>query len=67
MVHESGKEYEAKNYLAFLNARMEASARALEFDKAARYRDEIRKLEGEKGIQESVLKTTPKKPKKGKL
>ncbi len=46
VVHESGKEYEAKNYLAFLKQRMEACARALEFDKAARYRDEIRKLEG---------------------
>jgi len=46
VVHESGKEYEAKNYLAFLKQRMEACARAFEFDKAARYRDEIRKLEG---------------------
>lgn len=46
VVHESGKEYEAKHYLAFLKQRMEACARALEFDKAARYRDEIRKLEG---------------------
>jgi excinuclease ABC subunit B len=54
VVHESGKEYEAKNYLAFLKTRMEACARALEFDKAARYRDEIRRLEG-KGAS-SVLK-----------
>ncbi|MFH0984456.1 MAG: excinuclease ABC subunit UvrB [Candidatus Omnitrophota bacterium] len=46
VVHESGKEYEAKNYLAFLKTRMEACARALEFDKAARYRDEIRRIEG---------------------
>ncbi len=66
VVHESGKEYEAKNYLVFLKARMEASARALEFDKAARYRDEIRKLEGEKGAKKSILETAPKKPKKGK-
>ena len=56
VVHESGKEYEAKNYLAFLKRRMEACARALEFDKAARYRDEIRRIEGEKGSKESVLK-----------
>jgi excinuclease ABC subunit B len=49
VVHESGAEYEAKDYLAFLKTRMEASARALEFDKAARYRDEICRLEGENG------------------
>ncbi len=55
VVHESGKEYEAKNYLAFLKQRMEACARALEFDKAARYRDEIRRLEGETGLKGSVL------------
>ncbi len=57
VVHESGKEYEAKNYLAFLKTRMEASARALEFDKAARYRDEIRRLEGD--TSSSVLKGAP--------
>ncbi len=46
VVHESGAEYEAKNYVAFLQQRMESAARALEFDKAARYRDEIRRIEG---------------------
>jgi len=45
VVHESGEEYEIKDHLAFLKKRMEAAARALEFDKAARYRDEIRRLE----------------------
>jgi excinuclease ABC subunit B len=55
VVHESGKEYEAKNYLAFLKTRMEACARALEFDKAARYRDEIRRIEAEGGTKESIL------------
>ncbi|MFA5168812.1 MAG: excinuclease ABC subunit UvrB [Candidatus Omnitrophota bacterium] len=59
VVHESGKEYETKNYLAFLKTRMEACARALEFDKAARYRDEIRRLEGE-----SVLKKAARPPRK---
>ncbi len=48
VIHESKSEYQTKNYLAFLKTRMEAAARALEFDKAARYRDEIRKLESEK-------------------
>ena len=38
---------------------MEACARALEFDKAARYRDEIRRLEGE-----SVLKKVARAPRK---
>jgi len=61
VVHESGKEYESKNYLAFLKTRMEACARALEFDKAARYRDEIRRIEGE--TKDSIL-TGSKKPKK---
>jgi excinuclease ABC subunit B len=54
VVHESGKEYETKNYLAFLRTRMESSARALEFDKAARYRDEIRRIEGDNAS--SILK-----------
>ena len=57
VVHESGKEYEAKNYLAFLKTRMEDSARALKFDKAARYRDEIRRLEGD--TSSGVLKEAP--------
>jgi excinuclease ABC subunit B len=63
VVHESGKEYENKNYLAFLKQRMESCARALEFDKAARYRDEIRRLEGE-APKESVLKKAPRQPRK---
>ncbi|OQA41982.1 MAG: UvrABC system protein B [Candidatus Omnitrophica bacterium ADurb.Bin314] len=61
VVHESSAEHEAKNYLAFLKQRMESAARALEFDKAARYRDEIRKLESEKGVKKSVLGISPKK------
>ncbi len=64
VVHESGQEYEAKNYLAFLKTRMEASARALEFDKAARYRDEIRRIEGDSTA--SILKGTSAPPKRKK-
>ena len=56
VVHESGETYETKNYLSFLKQRMEAAARALEFDKAARYRDAIRKIEAEKGVKQSILK-----------
>lgn len=52
VVHESGEKYQAKNYLAFLKQRMEATARALEFDKAARYRDEIRRIESKQGNKE---------------
>jgi len=64
VVHESGEEYQAKNYLAFLKTRMEAAARALEFDKAARYRDEIRRIEETKGVKDSVLrkKAVSKRP-----
>lgn len=54
-VGENRKEYETKSYLAFLKSRMETSAKALEFDKAARYRDEIRRIEEKEGIQDSVL------------
>jgi excinuclease ABC subunit B len=64
VVHESGKEYEAKNYLAFLKQRMEAAAHALEFDKAARYRDEIRRLEAGKAGGKPSLKPAPKQPKR---
>ncbi len=56
VVHEKTTEYELKSRLAYLKSRMESSARALEFDKAARYRDEIRRLESEEGITDSVLK-----------
>lgn len=55
-IGESQKEYELKTYLTFLKGRMEAAARALEFDKAARYRDEIRRLEAKEGLAESVLR-----------
>ena len=59
---ESGKECETKNYLAFLKTPMEASARALEFDKAVRYRDEIRRIEVAKRTQSkgSILKRRKK-------
>ena len=63
VVGESRAEHQTKNYLSFLKIRMESSARALEFDKAARYRDEIRRIEEEKGIQKSVLSPYPKKKK----
>ena len=66
VVHESGKEYESKNYLAFLKTRMEACARALEFDKAARYRDEIRRLEGENGKAGVPVRTGKTKPRRSK-
>ena len=64
VVHESGTEYQTKNYLSFLKQRMETAARALEFDKAARYRDEIRRIESESGTKQSV---PPKPPKKSKF
>ncbi len=54
-VGQTSKEFELHSHLAFLKGRMEAAAKALEFDKAARYRDEIRKIEAKEGLQESVL------------
>ncbi len=56
VVGESKQEYETKSYLTFLKTRMENAARALEFDKAARYRDEIRRIEEKEGMGESILK-----------
>ena len=64
VVHESGKEYDAKNYLAFLKTRMENCARALEFDKAARYRDEIRRIEGEGAFKKGASKKAVRLPRK---
>jgi len=56
VVGENQKEYETKTYLSQLKRRMEASARALEFDRAAHYRDEIRRIEEKEGVKDSVLK-----------
>jgi len=44
-VGEEDAQYEAKTHLTYLKNRMEAAARALDFQKAAQYRDEIRRLE----------------------
>ncbi len=64
VVGESQKEYETKSYLTFLKKRMEQAAYALEFDKAARYRDEIRKIEDKEGLKESILKIPVRKKSK---
>lgn len=60
-VGESESEHAQKDYLAFLKTKMERAASALEFGKAAKYRDEIRKVEGDIKPKASVL--TKKKPK----
>lgn len=60
VVGEEKQEYELKSYLAFLKRRMEQAAHALEFDKAAHYRDEIRRIEAKEGIGESVLQPAKK-------
>ncbi len=55
VVGESQKKYETKTYLAHLKKKMELSARSLEFDKAAYYRDQIRKIEEKEGFEGSIL------------
>lgn len=50
------EEYEIKTRVRYLKKKMDSAARALEFDQAARYRDEIRRLEEKGKIRESVLK-----------
>lgn len=54
-VGEETRDYETKTYLAYLKSRMESASRALDFPKAARYRDEIRRIEQKEGRTESVL------------
>ncbi len=44
VVGEKKSEHDAKSYLAYLVSKMEESASRLDFEKAARYRDEIREL-----------------------
>ncbi|MDP3921561.1 MAG: excinuclease ABC subunit UvrB [Candidatus Omnitrophota bacterium] len=55
VIGETKKEYQTKTYLTYLKSKMESAARALEFDKAARYRDEIRRIESKEGLGGSVL------------
>jgi len=55
VVGESEESYRAHTYLASLKSKMEQASAALEFDKAAYYRDKIREFEKEKGNKESVL------------
>ncbi len=49
-VGEDKAEHDLKSYLAHLKEKMELAARSLDFELAARLRDRIRNLEGEKGI-----------------
>ncbi|MBI4394724.1 MAG: excinuclease ABC subunit UvrB [Candidatus Omnitrophica bacterium] len=57
VIGETGKEHEMKSYLAYLYERMMRSSSALDFERAARFRDEIKKFEAEHGLEkESKLK-----------
>ncbi len=61
VVGESKEEHEAKSYIAYLYHRMERASSALDFEKAAKLRDEIRKLESEHGPKrQSVLMRKPR-------
>jgi len=51
VVGEEKEEHDLKSYLTHLKEKMELAARSLDFEQAARLRDRIRSLEGEKGIQ----------------
>lgn len=57
VVGENKKEHELKAQLAYLYDRMERASSALDFEKAAKLRDEIRKLESRHGLEkETILK-----------
>ena len=65
VVGESEKEHEIKSYLAYLYDRMMRASSALDFEKAARLRDEIKHLEREHGFEhQSQLNLAKKRPKK---
>ncbi len=51
VVGESKEEHDIKTYLSYLKEKMERSSSALDFDKAAKYRDQIRELEKEYGLE----------------
>jgi excinuclease ABC subunit B len=58
---ESREVHEAKSYLAYLYERMMRASSALDFERAAKLRDEIKKLEKEHGLEkESPLKLRKK-------
>ena len=59
VVGETKEEHEIKSYVAYLKERMERASSALDFEKAARFRDEIRKVEAEYGL-EVIPKAAPK-------
>lgn len=46
-VGETRNEHEMKTYLSYLRERMERASSTLDFEKAARFRDQIRKIEAE--------------------
>ncbi len=57
VVGEDKKGHELKSELAYLYDRMERASSALDFEKAARFRDEIKRLEVKHGFRrESILK-----------
>ncbi len=61
VIGESKKEHEIKSYLAYLYDRMMRSSSALDFEKAAKFRDEIRKLEHDYGLEkDSKIKLSQK-------
>ena len=70
VIGESDEEYRSKSYVASLKSKMEQSAAALEFDKAAYYRDKIREFEKSQGAMASILgnyqETMPILPQPGK-
>ena len=60
-VGESKKEHELKSYLAYLYDRMLKASSTLDFERAGKFRDEIRKLEQEHGLEhESKIKLSKK-------
>ena len=61
IVGEDEKAHELKSRLSYLYSRMERASSALDFERAAKLRDEIRQLEKEHGLgKKSLLKSKPR-------
>src|SRR3989338_230604 len=61
VVGESKAEYEVKSHIAYLYDRMVRASSALDFEKAVRLRDEIRRLEEEHGLEKGTMLKPAKK------
>jgi len=66
VIGENQEEHEFKSYVAYLYERMERASSALDFERAVKFRDEIRQLESKHGLQKESLLALKNRPKRSK-